>query len=172
MAYVDTNVIVAKYFPDDEFHGEASSFIELSRKRKVISPVSVVELAAVTSRLEAELQAPKELLEEPPRRRIHVLVEFFIRDCNLTLASVPAQAKIRVAGAILRVPVEYQSSNRLAHALKLKALDLIHLAYADNLRAWGYDLDTFVTCDEDVLKRSENIQQILGFRVKGPSKDV
>lgn len=48
MAYVDTNVILTKYFPDDKQHIEAASFLELNKK-EIISPVSVVELAAVAN---------------------------------------------------------------------------------------------------------------------------
>lgn len=172
MAYVDTNVILANYFPEDKLHSRASAFFELSRKRKIVSPVSTVELFAVVSRLETEIQAPKEILEEPPRRRVRALVEFLIRDCKLFLASVPAQAKIKIAGTVLSVPVEYESCIRLAHALKLKTLDLIHLAYADNLRKWGHDVGVFVTFDGDILRSSANIQQQLGIEVKEPSRDL
>jgi predicted nucleic acid-binding protein len=159
MAYIDTSVILAKYFPQDKFHAEATGFLEASRKRKIISPVSAVELAAVVSRLEKELQAPQEILAEPPRRRNRALVEFFIKDCNLQVANVNAYAKIKLAGTTLPVPLEYQSCIRWAHALKLKTLDLIHLVYADNLRKWGYDLDTFVTGDS---KRTHEFQQHRG----------
>jgi predicted nucleic acid-binding protein len=172
MAYVDTNVILANYFPKDRLHSRAAAFFELSRKRKIVSPVSTVELFAVVSRLETELQAPKEILEELPRRRVRALVEFLIKDCKLFLASVPAQAKIKVAGTVLSVPVEYESCIRLAHTLKVKTLDLIHLAYADNLRKWGHGVDVFVTFDGDILRSSTNIQQRLGIEVREPSRDL
>jgi predicted nucleic acid-binding protein len=172
MAYVDTNVILANYFPEDKVHGMASAFFELSRKRKIISPVSAVELFAVVSRLQTNIQAPMEIVEESPRRRVRALVEFLIRDCKLFVASVPAQAKIRIAGTMVSVPVEYESCIRLAHVLKLKTLDLIHLAYADNLRKWGHDVDVFVTFDGDILRGSTNIQQQLGIEVKEPTRDL
>ena len=172
MAYVDTNVILANYFPEDRVHSRASAFFELSRKRKIVSPVSVVELFAVVSRLKTELRAPKEILEELPRRRVRALVEFLIKDCKLFLASVPAQAKIKFAGTVLSVPVEYESCIRLAHGLKLKTLDLIHLAYADNLRKWGHGVDVFVTFDGDILRSSTNIQERFGIEVREPSRDL
>jgi predicted nucleic acid-binding protein len=169
MAYVDTNVILAKYFPDDTLHGKAERFLDQRADRKVVSPVSVVELAAVVSRLDADIRAPKELLQESPRKRVRAVVEFLIRDCNLTVATVPARARIRFAGTILSVPLEYQRSIRLAHAFKLKTLDLIHLAYADNLRKWGHEINTFVTGDRDVLSNSEQIREQIGIEVKEPA---
>lgn len=169
MAYVDTNVILAKYFPEDKLHSRATAFLELGRNRKIASPVSVVELASVVTRLQRDIRAPKEVLQEPPRRRIRAIVEFLIRDCNVIIAAVPARAKIKFAGTILSVPLEYHSSIRLAHALELKTLDLIHLAYADNLRKWGHEVETFVTGDSDILNNSDKIQEQLGIEVKEPA---
>ena len=168
MAYVDTNVILAKYFPADRLHNRATAFLGLDEPRKIVSPVSVVELGAVLSRLQRELRAPEELLKQPPRRRIRAIVEFLIRDCSLVIEAVPARAKVKLAGTILSIPLEYQRSLQLAHALELKALDLIHLAYADNLRKWGHEIETFVTGDSDILSKAEEIQEQLGIEVKEP----
>ena len=128
MAYVDTNVILAKYFPNDKHYARATHFFDRSKETKIVSPVSLVELAAVLSRLDGNLQAPRELLEQTPRRRIRALIEFLIRDSNLFLTSVPVQTKVRISRSVLSLPFEYHSCLRLAHALKLKTLDLIHLS--------------------------------------------
>jgi predicted nucleic acid-binding protein len=168
MAYVDTNVILAKYVPTDKLSRRATAFLDQSRNRKIVSPVSVIELAAVISRIDSKMQAPQELLQEPPKRRVRTLVEYMIRDSGFFLASVPAQARIKVAGVVLSVPIEYHSCIRLAHALKLKTLDLLHLAYADGLRKWGHDIDTFATFDVDMLERSSAIHDELGIEIKEP----
>jgi len=167
MAYVDTNVIIAKYVPADKLNSRATKFLEC-KDRKIASPVSIIELAAVISRMDSNMEAPPELLQEPPKRRVRTLVEFMIRDSRVFIASVPAQARIKVAGAVLSVPIEYQNCIRLAHALKLKTLDLVHLAYADGLRKWGHDIDTFVTFDIDILERSDAIHDELGIEIKEP----
>lgn len=172
MAYVDTNVILARYFPDDELHADSTIFLESTRKKKIVSPVSAAELAAVVSRIEAELQAPTELLQEPPKRRVRALVEFFIKDSGLLMASAPVQARVRLGGTVLLVPIEYHNCIQLAHALRLKTLDLMHLAYADSLRKWGHELDSFVTGDEDILARSDAILEQLGISVKKPSGET
>jgi predicted nucleic acid-binding protein len=168
MAYVDTNVILARYFPDDKLHDKATSFIEHNAQRKFASPVSIVELAAAVSRHQRDIRAPKELLHEPQRRRIRAVVEFIIRDCNIIIAAVPASVRMKFAGTTLSVPLEYHNSMRLAHALELKTLDLIHLAYADSLRRWGHEIEAFVTGDSDILKNAEKIQEQLPFEVKEP----
>jgi len=65
-------------------------------------------------------------------------------------------------------PIKYHNCIRLAHAPKLKTLDLLHLEYADGLRKWGHDIDTFVTFDADILERSDAIYDELGIEVKEP----
>jgi predicted nucleic acid-binding protein len=170
MAYVDTNVILAKYFPSDELHRDASYYLQRTVRKKFVSPVSVVELAAVVSRLQSELQAPKEFIGEPPKKRNRALIEFFIKDCNLLLASVPVHARMKIAKVAVSVPLEYSNSIGFAHALGLRTLDLIHLIYAFNLRRWGHDLDTFVTGDKAILTKADEIESNLEISVKEPAK--
>lgn len=170
MAYVDTSVILAKYFPSDPLHRDSSSYLERTNRKKIVSPVSAVELAAVISRLQTELQAPKEFTDEPPQKRNRAILEFMIRDCNLLIASVPVDAKVRIAGTALSVPLEYSNCIRLAHALKLRTLDLIHLTYAFNLRMWGHELDTFVTGDMAILDKAKEVERCLEISVKEPSE--
>jgi len=169
MSYVDTNVILAKYFPGDKVQIQASLFLE-TRQRKIVSPITVIELAAVISRLDVELKAPKELLDERPKRRIRALVEFMIRDSDLVLAGLSIQTKVKLGKTVATIPIEYHSSLRLAHALKLKTLDLLHLSYADLLKRSGYELENFVTYDQDVLAKSKEIKEETGIQVKEPSQ--
>ena len=168
MAYVDTNVIVARYFPEDELHERATNFLEESQKRKIISPVSLAELAAVLSRLGSPLSAPVELLQASPKRRIRAVLEFMVRDSHLLVASVPAQAKFKLAGTILSTPIEYLSCIRLAHLLNLKTLDLLHLVYADNLRRSGHHVNAFATFDGEILNKAALIQQEMDIEITEP----
>jgi predicted nucleic acid-binding protein len=168
-AYVDTNVIVSKYLPQDPFHDRSKSFLDSGKGRKIVSPLTVVELMAVTSRQAETLQAPEEILKEEPRRRIRGIVEFFLRDSNLTPISVEANTRMKVAGSIVTVPLEYVSSLKLAHSLRLRTLDLMHLAYADNIRSSGEELDSFVTTDRGILKVSDTIEKILKMRTEEPA---
>lgn len=169
--YIDTNVIVAKYHPRDPYYASSRSFLDSSTD-KVASPLSIVELMAVTSRQAKELYAPDEILREPPRRRIRAVVEFLLRDSNITIVPVAAQARVKVAKSILTLPLEYVSSLRLASSLGLRTLDLMHLAYAYNIRGSGYELDSFVTTDTTILKKSVEIEKLLKIHVKKPTVDT
>ena len=43
------------------------------------------------------------------------------------------------------------------------------LAYAENIRSFGEELDTFVTNDRDILKKSDEIEKLLELRPEEPS---
>jgi len=172
MAYVDTNVVIAKYAPRDPLNKDARAFFSYSKTWKVISPISIVELIAVLSRLETELEVPAELESEPWSRRIRAVAEFFIRDCRLLIVSSPITARTKIAGTAFIIPLEYQSSIRQAHALKLKTLELIHLKCAENVKKSGAELNYFVTGDIDVLSHAEVIKDNLGITVTPPNKDL
>jgi len=167
-AYIDTNIIVAKYVPTDPYHARSKAFLESVGSKKVVSPLTVVELMAVTCRQEEALQAPKEILKEPVRKRTRAIVEFFLRDSNLTLISIQASARMKIARSIVTVPLEYATSLRLATSLKLKTTDLMHLAYAENFRSSGEELDSFITTDAGILRKSDDIQKLLKIKAKQP----
>ncbi len=109
-------------------------------------------------------------MDERPKRRIRALVEFMIRDSDLVLAGLSIQTKVKLGKTVATIPIEYHSSLRLAHALKLKTLDLLHLSYADLLKRSGYELEDFVTYDQDVLAKSKEIKEETGIQVKEPSQ--
>ena len=168
-AYVDTGVIIAKYLPGDPYHDRSISFLASATRRKIVSPLTLVELMAVTSRHIETLQVPEKVLQEPPRKRTRGIVEFFLRDSNLTPVAIQMHARIKAAGSIMTIPLEYVRTIRLAHSLKLRTLDLMHLAYAENIRSSGEELDTFVTNDRDILKKSDEIEKLLEIRPEEPS---
>jgi len=168
MAYVDTNVILGGYCRGDPLSSKALSFLKEEERRKLASPISLVELAAVLSRIDYALDAPEELLQETPKRRIRALVDYMIKQSGLRIVSVPAKIKLRLGGATISVPIEYHSCIRFAHALKLKTLDILHLTYADNLAKWGYDVDVFATFDQEILGKKDQIHQLFSFEVTEP----
>jgi hypothetical protein len=67
--------------------------------------------------------------------------------------------------------MEYSRAASEAHNLQLKALDLLHLAYASLISHLEFKLDLFVTADQDILDRNSKIQESLGLRTVHP-KDL
>ena len=85
------------------------------------------------------------------------------------MARVAANVRVPIAGTVVPFPLEYQNALRMAYAMKVKTLDLMHLVYADSLRRLGYDLEVFVTSDPDIHRSSKNIEKHLGIEVLEPS---
>ncbi len=101
-------------------------------------------------------------------RRIRALSEYFVKFLQLRMESLPLTARVRVAGSTVNIPMEYSEALKRAAELRLKTLDLLHLAYAglvSNLRA---KIDSFVTADSDILDRGAVIEQQFGFNVAHP----
>ena len=64
--------------------------------------------------------------------------------------------------------MEYARSLRLASSLKLKTLDLMPLAYAENFRSSGEELDSFITTDAGILRKADDIRKLLKIKAKRP----
>jgi hypothetical protein len=67
--------------------------------------------------------------------------------------------------------MEYSKAASEAHRLRLKALDLLHLAYASLISQLEFKLDLFVTADQDILDAASEIEESLGLRTRHP-KDL
>ncbi len=120
------------------------------------------------SRGTVTLDIPQFFEKETGVRRIRALSEYFVKFLQLRLESLPLTARVRVAGSTVNIPMEYSEALKRAAELRLKTLDLLHLAYAglvSNLRA---KIDSFVTADSDILDRGAVIEQQFGFNVAHP----
>jgi len=67
--------------------------------------------------------------------------------------------------------MEYSKAASEAYRLRLKALDLLHLAYAGLISRLEFKLDLFVTADQDILDTASEIEESLGLRTMHP-KDL
>lgn len=160
--YVDTNVIIARYKPGDPLHGVADELFKRDFEF-VISPVTLVELYSVLSRVKPFVR----LREEFKHASIGTLVAFIIHDLHLKLRARAFLFKLSLLGTTFRVPLEYHIAMKFSEKLQLKTLDLLHLAYAYMLRE---EIDYFVTGDDDILSRRELIRECMGIEVIEPSE--
>jgi len=155
---VDTNVIVARYKPGDPLYSDSNVLFE-KRYEFVVSPLVLVELYSVFSRIRPHIRLPKPLEEAT----LSSLVRFVVDDCRLTVVYDLLVAKI--GGEARRVPLEYIYAMKLAEKLRLRALSLLHVAQAALL---SDRVETFVTGDEEILERRESIERLTGLKVASP----
>lgn len=138
--YLDTNIIVSYVNPRDSLHAEARRLVEETRRLgHIVSPLVETELFSVYSRttgLEGE--------------ELEALVLYSLEE---------------VGARVLR-PSCYRlhlEANRLAPLLRLRTLDLLHVAAAHLL-----DADMFASFDTEIRKKSRLIEEATGVRVLPP----
>ncbi len=168
MAYVDTSVLVARLAPSDPIHAHSKNFLANARAPKVISPLTFEELSSVLARRERELEIPPFLQKEPLPRRIRALVEYVVQDSELILASELGSSRIRIGRRSATMPLEYSKAASLAPLLKLRALDLLHLAYAHLLDRLQINIKAFVTGDDGIISKTAEIKKSLDITVMHP----
>jgi len=66
------------------------------------------------------------------------------------------------------VPMEYTTAAALAPKLKLRSLDLLHLAYASLISRLEFSISSFVTGDETILGKTDEIRESLNIAVTHP----
>jgi len=160
--YVDTSVIIARYKPNDELYRYSSRIFELKNVSFYISPITLLELFSVLSRIKDSLTVP---FKEKPL--IASLVTFIVKDCRLKVASKAYTIKKRIAGSELRTPIEYYLAMKYAESLRLRTLDMLHVVYAWLFKRL-YDVRGLVTGDEEIIRRSEAINECFGIEILHP----
>ncbi|HZY93742.1 MAG TPA: PIN domain-containing protein [Candidatus Bathyarchaeia archaeon] len=166
---MDTNVLLAAYAPKDPMNREARNFLDKNRALKVASPLTFVELSAILGRANPSLDIPTSYTHEYSlRQRIRASVEYMFHDADVRLASHVGISTLRFQQRTISLPMEYSSAAKIAHALGLKTLDLLHLAYAHLISKLQLHIDSFITGDGDILSKASQIQHELGLTVDRP----
>ena len=132
MIYLDTNVIISYIDELDPNHGRAMELLRSIKDDRVVSRLTLVELASVYSR--AGLLNPL------------ALSLYSIRRVNARIAEVDFNSVL-------------QTSLKLAELVKLRTLDLLHIAACKTIGA-----KTFVTFDKEIISKSNLIEK-LGIKV-------
>jgi hypothetical protein len=86
---------------------------------------------------------------------------------GLVVTTYIVLARRSIAGCGVLAPAEYYLAMGLSHQLKLRTLDILHIAYALILRRKGM-ADMMITGDEDILKCGKEILAATGVHVRGP----
>ncbi|RLG47010.1 MAG: PIN domain nuclease [Thermoproteota archaeon] len=160
MSYIDTSVIVAALDPSDRRRDQARRVLE-GREDKFISELVLAELSSVLARRE-EL---KELASELGIREDLVLpaiLIYLIKRFGLTYMKV---------NGLVRLPAIGELYSPMAFAviwstkLKLRTLDLVHLAYVKIMKDEGSPVRSILTADKEFQKAKEIMKKEIGVEV-------
>ncbi len=127
MEYIDTNILISYIDKNDAKHNMAEDLLN-KYTNKVISELNIIEMRIVLSR--------SNIKEE----EIDALIDYLIIKNNIQIKSIDINKSI-VKG------------NEMVNNLKLKTLDLLHIANAILLNA-----DKFITFDKNFVNKKKPIK--------------
>jgi predicted nucleic acid-binding protein len=156
VAYLDTNVLLSHYFAEDPNHPYATQLVETLRTRREemrISLLTLVELYAYISRRIGALKPPPHYARLSQKEKVAAVATHVLKRAG-------AQPVDNVPADLL------QKAMRLAHILRLKTLDLLHIAYALHLAERGL-IHIFATLDREIAERRDVIEK-LGLKLLTP----
>jgi predicted nucleic acid-binding protein len=154
VAYLDTNVLLSHYFAEDPNHLNVARLMETLRRRGMrVSLLTLVELYAYISRRIGALKLPPHYARLSQEEKVAAVATHVLKHAG-------AQPVDNTPADLL------QKAMRLAHVLKLKTLDLLHIAYALHLAERGL-IHTFTTLDREIAERRDAIER-LGLRLLTP----
>jgi predicted nucleic acid-binding protein len=165
MSYLDTSVIIAYCIGGDPQHSKAVNIIEKVRQKVdkfYASTLTLVELYSVISRNIQKYKLPPGIEEITNYRiKLRVTITYFLKLLSLYIFS--DEAKI-IDLDRLKLFYKFFDAISLATELKLKTLDLLHLAYARQL-AKKKLIKFFVTFDSEIIKNKEVILKNIEIEV-------
>lgn len=164
MSYLDTCVIISYGFENDRNHDEAVKLIKeiKSDGRFYSSTLTLTELHCVLSRRMHQYRLPpgiEQIADEGVRLKAVVLYLLQILDITIP----PDDPGVIDLGKF-KLFHRFYESIQLAKDVKLKTLDTMHLAYANQLKNKG-NVKNFVTLDKEILKNKEKIKTTTGLNV-------
>ncbi len=127
MEYIDTNILISYIDKNDAKHNMAEDLLN-KYTNKVISELNIIEMRSVLSR--------SNIKEE----EIDALIDYLIIKNNIQIKSIDINKSI-VKG------------NEMVNNLKLKTLNLLHIANAILLNT-----DKFITFDKDFVNKKKRIK--------------
>lgn len=172
--YMDTNVWIARWKPDDPHHAASIRLVEAIQGGRIEAATSVltlVEGAATFARRYRVLgQSTRERLPleayvgEQTRRLLALPLEWI---------HVPGELELRLHGTAVSLPAILQEALALAAQTPQRTLDLLHLAAGRfGHQVLGLPLEAFVTGDRTLLQSGSSLRRILGFPLEDPTTYV
>lgn len=148
MNYIDTSLVIAAMDSSTRSRSREAVALLARTREKVVSELFLVELAAAISRNPDLISAVSVEDAQPATILLSYLV-YLLSKYNLKLLP-PSDEQVTTPFG--RVNAEAGSCLALATDLKLRSLDLLHIAHLISLKNRGFGIESLLTSDSDFSK--------------------
>lgn len=162
MSYIDTSVVVASLDPLDPRRELALGVLEKLRDKRV-SELVLAELASIVSRRRNVLHKTLRRIGVRDELAVPVVLLYVLKRFGLQYRRIDGRGNIYPLGDFylpLAIVIELSSK------VRLKTLDLLHLAYIAALKEQGEEIHELVTVDDDFKREEEAIKRELKIQIK------
>ncbi len=165
MFYLDTNVILSYNFETEEQHWRTVNLINNLEGRFYTSPFTILELYCVISRNIGKYKLPfPKFRRQNDKKKVKMIVEYVIRRLNLAVSSDSDEITDEIEGLGIKMFSKYFDGIKLAPKVKLRTGDVLHIAYACQMKNEG-KIEYIVSLDEDFQKKKDLIENETDIKV-------
>ena len=169
--YVDTNVLLSQYKPDDIFYRQSVLIVRSLKQKEVTgctSPLTIIEMVSFVCR-----NFPLKRGENPEDARKIAVSKILkeIASLQLQFSTPTGDYTLKLEGQNVHIPALLGDSLGLATA-GLRTLDLLHLSVAKYCRETNKGLAGFITGDKDFLMRKKELLERIGIPFLSPEEFV
>jgi len=148
MNYVDTSVLISAMDTSVRPRSRQATTLLANTREKVVSELFLVELSASISR-KPELISAVPAEDAQPSTIILAYLVYLMSKYDLKLLPLSGE---QVATPFGKVGAESGSCLALASEVKLRSLDLLHVAHLISLKNGGFNIEALLTSDSDFSK--------------------
>lgn len=171
MFYMDTNVFISRYKPDDPFHSASKRILEgleAGCLKACTSPLTVLEAACVTSRSYEDRPGSG---SGPGKGPVISAVLKRLARLGLVFVHPPGDTRFPVGGDAVLMPAILHLALNLSFRVGLRSLDCVHLAALIHSRSvLDEEVSFFVTGDSEILKRRRELREVTGSAFADPEE--
>lgn len=174
-AYIDTNVLIAKYKRGDAFHQSCSELFEKEIVICIYSPIVLIELASVFAKemknieLKLSTKGKKIYNRLTLVGKVQFATRYILQTNKLEYYSTESTEIFSVDSDVFTIPSIFRRAWELAGKTELRTLDNLHIAMIYHMvYIERRPLDYFVTCDEGIIKKKRQIYELLNVTTLTP----
>lgn len=171
--YIDTNVFISAWKPDDPYYFEAKAIASSLQKGEISACTSVLtllEAAAVAGRMHGHRLKGKTAQD----RKLFIIKTLRkLASLRIKFLHIPGDMPLSVGNNEARMPSLLGESIFISFQTSLRTLDLMHIAAARHSKQMdSNELGAFVTGDGELLTKKDEISKIIGVPVLSPQEYV